>query len=153
MKYSDIELNNGFVGNMRDTAWKKLFPYWYAEDDFISTIGEEIELIKAQGIFSLLNIGLKPPVLVWQKSLDHKTYTSVDTLTELPAQIELPAPFYKTWGHIIIKNNGNTDISNLKIMFKFYDSYIRLIAHKKVYFLNIILSRIFFPYFLISVKA
>lgn len=124
MKYSDIELNTGFVGNMRDTAWKKLFPYWYAEDAFIASVGTEIALLKAQGIFALLNIGLKPPVMVWQKSLDHKAYVSNATLTELPASIELPAPFYKTWGTISIKNNGNEDISDLKIMFNNVDGVL-----------------------------
>ena len=124
MKYSDIELNIGFIGNMRDTAWKKLFPYWYAEDDFISVIGEEIELLKAQGIFSLLNIGLKPPVMVWQNSLDHKRYVFNETINELPASVEMQAPIYKTWGSISIKNNGDKEISDLKIMFNNTDGVL-----------------------------
>ena len=55
MKYSDVNVNDVFVGNMRQTSWSSLFPYWYMQDDFINTIGDQIELIKSEALFRLLN--------------------------------------------------------------------------------------------------
>ena len=123
MQYSDISFHNEFRGNLRQTSWSSLFPYWYMEDDFLKTIGEEIELIKAQGVFRLLNIGVKPPVMLWQTSLNHKEYNINKTITTLDNPIQIQAPFYKTWGTIQIINNGN-ELSNLEIMFNNNDGIL-----------------------------
>ena len=72
MKYEDLEDSNDFFRNMRKTPWLKLFPHWYSERDaLLNAIGDEIERIKAQSIFTLLNSQIKPPVLIWQESLIH----------------------------------------------------------------------------------
>lgn len=122
MQYSDVHFQNEFRGNLRQTSWSSLFPYWYMEDDFLKTIGEEIELIKAQGIFRLLNIGVKPPVMLWQTSLNHKEYHVNTQLIDFDNPIQIQAPFYKTWGTIeIITHN---ELSNLEIMLNDNDGII-----------------------------
>ena len=47
MKYSDIDSNNNFAHNMRDTPWTKLFPHWWSDDALMNAIGAEVERIKA----------------------------------------------------------------------------------------------------------
>ena len=117
MKYTDLSINLGFYRNMRETNWLKLFPHWWSENDpLIQSIGDTVERIKAQAIFDLLNIGLKPPVLLWQRSLNHEKYVVEEEITDLPYTIEIPAPRYKTWGKVTIKNTSNTELYNLKIM-------------------------------------
>ena len=56
MKYSDIHPDENFARNMRTTPWTKLFPHWWSEDDLTRAIGDEVERIKAQMIFALLNM-------------------------------------------------------------------------------------------------
>ena len=51
MKYSDVDLYNGFQQNMRQTSWTRLFPSWWSEDALTTSIGKEIELIKSMIIF------------------------------------------------------------------------------------------------------
>lgn len=116
MKYSDVNLDDEFVGNMRQTSWSSLFPYWYMQDDFINAIGNEIELIKSEALFRLLNIGSKPPVLLWQNSLIHKEYKTEQTIKNLPDTIYIRAPIYKTWGQISFINRGDV-IPQLTISF------------------------------------
>lgn len=117
MKYEDKKRNREFERNMRNTAWSKLFPHWWTIDDFTKAIGEEIERVKAQIIFAILNLGIKPPVLLWQRAIDHKHYIKQYDITEFPKIIEIESPKYKTWGKITIINNGDYDIHDLKIMF------------------------------------
>ena len=124
MKYTDLSINLGFHKNMQETNWLKLFPKWWAENDpLIEAIGKEIAYIKAESIFSLLNTALKPPVMIWQESLNHETYTESFTINKnkdenenhLTELVKLPAPLYKTYGTIDIKNNTIDDITNFKI--------------------------------------
>ena len=117
MKYSDVDLYNGFQQNMRQTSWTRLFPSWWSEDALTTSIGKEIELIKSMIIFQSLEAGIKPPVLLWQTSLDYKEKQYNKNITSLPDNIEITAPLYKTWGNIQIVNNSDEDIYNLKIMF------------------------------------
>ncbi len=122
MKYTDLSINLGFHKNMQETNWLKLFPKWWAENDpLLETIGKEITRIKADSIFALLNTTLKPPAMIWQESIVHKTYTESfsinknkdeDGLSEL---VQLPAPLYKTYGTIRITNNTVENINNFKI--------------------------------------
>lgn len=119
MKYSDVNLDNEFIGNMRDTPWASFFPRWFMEDDFIKSIGKEIEYIKSKSIFKLLNVGVKPPVLLWQESLVHKKYTITKTINSLKDdglnnKIKTKAPLYKTWGTIKITNYGD-ELNNLQL--------------------------------------
>ena len=68
-KYDKYE----FYRNMRRTPWQKLFPHWWAENDLlVQAIGDEVERIKALAIFTLLNAGIKPPVMTWKESIVHK---------------------------------------------------------------------------------
>jgi len=117
MKYSEIIDNIDFHKNMQETNWLKLFPKWWSENDpLLKIIGDEIELMKAQAIFELLNTVLKPPVMIWQESIDHKEYKeSFSIVDEKNESIKLPGPQYKTYGKIKIKNNTIDDISDLKI--------------------------------------
>ena len=122
MKYSDLVINAGFQKNMRETNWLKLFPTWWSENDpLLNAIGQEIAYIKAQAIFELLNITLKPPVMLWQESINHKKYTESFTINQknddlgIFELIKLPAPRYKTFGTIKITNRTIDDISNLQI--------------------------------------
>lgn len=130
MKYSDLSINLGFTKNMQETNWLKLFPKWWSENDpLLETIGKEIAYLKAQAIFELLNTTIKPPVMIWQNSIVHKKYIDEWTIETLkienedengnitydPEIIAFPAPFYKTFGKIILKNYTKDDISNLKI--------------------------------------
>ena len=122
MQYSDINFHNDFRGNLRQTAWSSLFPYWYTEDDFLKTIGDEIELIKAQGVFKLLNIGVKPPIMIWQTSLNHEEYHINQHITEEENIMQITAPLYKTWG--IIEITSNSELSNLQIMINDNDGIV-----------------------------
>ena len=124
MKYSDLSINLGFHKNMQETNWLKLFPKWWAENDpLLEAIGKEIAYIKAESIFSLLNVALKPPVMIWQESLNHKDYKESFTISKkkknyeqtLSELVKLPAPLYKTFGNINITNHTLDDINNLKI--------------------------------------
>ena len=122
MKYTDLSINLGFHKNMQETNWLKLFPKWWAENDpLLEAIGKEITYIKADGIFQLLNTALKPPVMIWQESINHTKYTESLTIKKereeeiLSELIKLPAPLYKSYGTITLKNNDLNDISNLKI--------------------------------------
>ena len=125
MKYTDLSINLGFHRNMRETNWLKLFPHWWSENDpLLQSIGAEVERIKAQAIFDLLNVGLKPPVLLWQTSINHEKFNTVEEITELPHYIEIEAPLYKTWGKITIKNQSNTELYDLKIMITENDGVI-----------------------------
>ena len=117
MKYSDIHPDENFARNMRTTPWTKLFPHWWSEDDLTRAIGDEVERIKAQMIFALLNMGIKPPVMIWQSSIDYREHVVDENITSFPSTIEIDPPLYKTWGKIKIVNNGEDDIYDLKIMF------------------------------------
>lgn len=117
MDYTEINGAEGFKRNMRRTPWLKLFPHWWSENDaLLNVIGDEVERIKALAFFSLLNAGIKPPVMIWQNSLVHKEHHINRHLTELKSYIDIQAPLYKTWGKITLINNTSDDISNLKIM-------------------------------------
>ena len=133
MKYTDLSINLGFTRNMRETNWLKLFPHWWSENDpLLEAIGKEIELIKAKGIFKLLNATIKPPVMIWQNSINHKKYNESVNITnfseidsyEQPAEtIQMPAPLYKTKGLISITNKSKVSVYNLKVAFT-DDDYI-----------------------------
>ena len=137
MKYTDLDINLGFFRNMRETEWLKLFPHWWSETDpLLQAIGKEVETVKAQAIFDLLNVAFKPPVLLWQESVIESNYTINKTITNIPLtseisnipqtekeilkkqeqEIEIQAPRYKTWGHIKI-NNLSDILYNLQINF------------------------------------
>lgn len=128
MKYSDINFDNNFIPNSRQTPWTVLFPHWYMEDDFLKSIGDEIELIKSKSLFKLLNIGVKPPVMLWKSSLSHKKYTitkNIKTLKddELNNKIKTRAPLYKTYGTVTIKNYGE-GFENLNIFLNESDGIV-----------------------------
>ena len=75
MEYRELEDVYEFHRNMRQTPWTRLFPHWWDDTDaLLLAIGNEVERIKAISIFALLNQGIKPPVLLWQESIDHKEY-------------------------------------------------------------------------------
>ena len=137
MKYTDLDINLGFFRNMRETEWLKLFPHWWSETDpLLQAIGKEVETLKAQSIFDLLNVAFKPPVLLWQESVIEPKYTVSKTITNIPLsseisnipqteeeilkkqeqEIEIQAPRYKTWGNITI-NNLSDILYNLQINF------------------------------------
>lgn len=117
MKYSELEDVVNFHRNMRRTPWLKLFPHWWDEKDaLLNAIGDEVERVKAQAIFALLNAGIKPPVLLWQESLNNKKYNVQKNITKLPADIKIDAPLYKTWGKITLINNTEKDIDGLELM-------------------------------------
>ena len=134
MKYTDLSINLGFHKNMQETHWLKLFPKWWSENDpLLQAIGKEIAYIKADGIFQLLNVTIKPPVMIWQESINHKKYTESFTIEKekkdeetLYELIKLPAPLYKTYGTITLKNNSINDVTNLKIAFNETDYIIIL---------------------------
>lgn len=116
MKYTDLSINLGFYKNMQETNWLKLFPQWWSETDpLLEAIGQEIAYIKAESIFALLNISFKPPVMIWQNSINHENYEESFSLTTLPEQLKLPAPLYKSFGTITLNNSTIEDIKNLKI--------------------------------------
>lgn len=118
MDYGELYDLESFQRNMRKTPWLKLFPHWWSETDpLLNAIGDEIERIKAQAIFGLLNAGLKPPVLLWKESLKHKVYNVNKDITHLPSIIPIRAPFYKTWGTITLTNNTEDDIDGIEITF------------------------------------
>lgn len=117
MKYTDLSINLGFYRNMRETNWLKLFPHWWsANDPLIRVIGEEVEHLKANAIFDLLNAGIKPPVLLWQNSLVEEEYHKKITMKNNTEEVVISAPRYKTWGKIVIQNNSKNEIYNFKIM-------------------------------------
>lgn len=118
MKYTDLIENYGFARNMQETNWLKLFPHWWSENDpLLETIGKEISFLKAQGIFTLLNTMVKPPVMIWQNSVIEKEYTIADTFTDFNIIIENEAPLYKTFGSIKLINYSDENIHNLKVGF------------------------------------
>ncbi len=125
MRYTDLIENYGFARNMQETNWLKLFPHWWSENDpLLETIGKEVGFLKAQGIFTLLNTMVKPPVMVWQNSVVEKEYTISDKITTLTIIeendsniIECQAPLYKTFGHIELVSYADENIHNLKIAF------------------------------------
>ena len=113
MKYTDLADSTDFFRNMRKTPWLRLFPHWWSErDPLLLVIGEEVEKIKALALFGLLNAGIKPPVMIWQESLKHEQYNINQDIVSLPAIVEAPAPFYKTWGDITLTNNCSVILSN-----------------------------------------
>ena len=135
MKYADLSDSTDFFRNMRKTPWLKLFPHWWSENDvLLNAIGDEVERIKASAIFGLLNAGIKPPVMIWQESLKHDKYNINQDITQLPAVIEIEAPFYKTWGDIILTNNTTDDIDGIEITFDGVNGFAinQLIAQKDV---------------------
>lgn len=116
MEYKEIEDVYEFHRNMRKTPWTRLFPHWWDDKDALLTaIGNEVERIKAISIFSLLNTGIKPPVLLWQESIDHKEYHANFNATSLPYSASIQAPLYKTWGKITLTNNTIKDLDGLII--------------------------------------
>ena len=116
MDYNELEDVYEFHRNMRRTPWEKLFPHWWdTTDALLKAIGDEVERVKATAIFALLNAGIKPPVLLWQESIEHKEYHANFNVTELPHPITIQAPLYKTWGKIIITNNTPKDLDGLTI--------------------------------------
>ena len=118
MDYKELYEIDDFQRNMRRTPWTKLFPHWWSEnDDLLNAIGDEVERIKAQAVFTLLNAGIKPPVLIWQESLVNKEYSIQKNITELPSTIDIRAPLYKTYGKITLTNNTEDDIDGIEITF------------------------------------
>ena len=118
MKYTDLIENYGFTRNMRETNWLKLFPHWWSENDpLLETIGKEVSFLKAQGIFTLLNTMVKPPVMIWQNSVIEKEYIISETFTDFNITIENEAPLYKTFGSIKLINYSDENIHNLKVGF------------------------------------
>ena len=125
MKYSDLSDANDFFRNMQKTPWLKLFPHWWSEKDaLLNAIGDEVERIKAQAIFTLLNSQIKPPVMVWQESLIHPEYHITDNITQLPSVTQVQAPLYKTWGKITLTNNTTEDIDTLAVMITQSDGFV-----------------------------
>lgn len=117
MKYTDLIENYGFARNMQETNWLKLFPHWWSENDpLLETIGKEVSFLKAQGIFTLLNTMVKPPVMIWQNSVVEKQYTISETFTNFNT-IEHEAPLYKTYGSIELISYSDENIHNLKVGF------------------------------------
>ncbi len=119
MKYTDLIENYGFKRNMQETNWLKLFPHWWSENDpLLETIGKEVAFLKAQGIFTLLNTMVKPPVMIWQNSVVEKEYIISETFTDFTdAIIENEAPLYKTYGHIKFISYSDENIQNLRVAF------------------------------------
>ena len=118
MKYTDLSINLGFHRNMRETNWLKLFPHWWSETDpLLVAIGQEIEYVKAQSIFRLLNATVKPPVLLWQNAINNKQYIEEDSITSFPHICELPAPLYETQGKISLESKTVDNIYDLIISF------------------------------------
>ena len=114
MAFDDFYDSDDFQRNMRKTPFLKLLPHWFSEnDELVNAIGDEVERIKAQAIFALLNAGIKPPVMIWQESLVNEQYTANFHLTKLPSTMNIQAPLYKTWGRIILTNNTVDDIDGL----------------------------------------
>lgn len=125
MDYKDIEEVYEFHRNMRRTPWTQLFPHWWDETDaLLNAIGDEVERIKALAVFALLNIGIKPPVLLWQESIKHDKYNVNKNLTQLPNNIKIQAPLYKTWGKITLINNTPTPLDGLQIMLDSVNGYV-----------------------------
>ena len=131
MRYTDLIENYGFARNMQETNWLKLFPHWWSENDpLLETIGKEVAFLKAQGVFTLLNTMVKPPVLIWQTSVVEKEYTISDKITTLSMNedntsnvFEIQAPLYKTFGSIQLVNHSEENVRNLKVAFT-DDDYI-----------------------------
>ena len=140
MDYNDLTINSGFQKNMQDTNWLKLFPKWWsANDPLMNIIGQEITYLKAQAIFELLNTTIKPPVLLWQESIEHKNYTesfainkkkiipTIDTETNdegTLCKILLPIDYD---GKILVNDQNitididNIDDNNIQYSFFIYD--------------------------------
>ena len=140
MDYNDLTINSGFQKNMQDTNWLKLFPKWWsANDPLMNIIGQEITYLKAQAIFELLNTTIKPPVLLWQESIEHKNYTesfainkkkiipTIDTETNDEGtlyKILLPIDYD---GKILVNDQNitididNIDNNNIQYSFFIYD--------------------------------
>ena len=140
MKYTDLADSTDFFRNMRKTPWLRLFPHWWSErDPLLLVIGEEVEKIKALALFGLLNAGIKPPVMIWQESLKHEQYNINQDIVSLPAIVEAPAPFYKTWGDITLTNNTKDDIDGLEITFNDGNGYAinQLIAQGDIIKINL----------------
>lgn len=116
MEYQELEDVYEFHRNMRKTPWEQLFPHWWdTTDALIKVIGDEVERIKTISVFSLLNAGIKPPVLVWQESVVHNKYTHNFHFSQLPQSKSIQAPLYKTWGKLTLTNNTAKDIDGLQI--------------------------------------
>ena len=140
MKYTDLADSTDFFRNMRKTPWLRLFPHWWSErDPLLLVIGEEVEKLKALALFGLLNAGIKPPVMIWQESLKHEQYNINQDIVSLPAIVEAPAPFYKTWGDITLTNNTKDDIDGLEITFNDGNGYAinQLIAQGDIIKINL----------------
>ena len=140
MKYTDLADSTDFFRNMRKTPWLRLFPHWWSErDPLLLVIGEEVEKLKALALFGLLNAGIKPPVIIWQESLKHEQYNVNQDIVSLPAIVEVPAPFYKTWGDITLTNNTKNDIDGLEITFNDGNGYAinQLIAQGDIIKINL----------------
>ena len=114
MDYQELEDVYEFHRNMRKTPWLQLFPHWWDENDaLLNAIGNEVERIKAQAVFTLLNAGIKPPVLLWQESINHETFNAHFNAEQLPKTVTIQAPLYETWGKITLTNNTEKDIDGL----------------------------------------
>lgn len=125
MAFDNFYDSDDFQRNMRKTPFLKLLPHWFSEnDELVTAIGAEVERIKAQAIFALLNAGIKPPVMIWQESLVNEQYTANFHLTKLPSTMNIQAPLYKTWGKIILTNNTVDDIDGLEITFDDKNGYM-----------------------------
>ena len=125
MAFDDFYDSDDFQRNMRKTPFLKLLPHWFSEnDELVNAIGDEVERIKAQAIFALLNAGIKPPVMIWQESLVNEQYTANFHLTKLPSTMNIQAPLYKTWGRITLTNNTVDDIDGLEITFDGKNGYM-----------------------------
>ena len=140
MEYRELEDVYEFHRNMRQTPWTRLFPHWWDDTDaLLLAIGNEVERIKAISIFALLNQGIKPPVLLWQESIDHKEYHANFNATSLPYSASIQAPLYKTWGKITLKNNTVKDLDGLIIKLDDNHGYIinQLIAQEDEIVINL----------------
>ena len=125
MEYQELEDVYEFHRNMRRTPWEQLFPHWWdTTDALLKVIGDEVERIKAISVFSLLNAGIKPPVLLWQESIVHDKYTQNFHFSQLPQSFSIQAPLYKTWGKITLTNNTKKDIDGLQISLDEYHGIV-----------------------------
>lgn len=140
MEYQELEDVYEFHRNMRRTPWTRLFPHWWDDRDALLTaVGDEVERIKAISVFSLLNQGIKPPVLLWQESINHKEYHANFNTTSLPYSASIQSPLYKTWGKITLTSNSTKDLDGLIIKLDDTHGYVinQLIAESDKIVINL----------------
>lgn len=146
MEYRELEDVYEFHRNMRREPWTQLFPHWWDDTDALLTaIGNEVERIKAISVFSLLNAGIKPPVLLWQESINHKEYHVNANATSLPYSVSVQAPLYKTWGKITLSNNTPKDLDGLIIKLDENHGYVinQLISQSDEIVIDLTANKVF----------